>query len=56
VASLALLTANWIFVILTVVTIAGLVARVPKEEQMMIQEFGEEYKAYVQKTGRFFPK
>ena len=54
-ASLALLTANWIFVILMVVTIAGLVARVPKEEQMMIEEFGEEYKAYMQKTGRFFP-
>jgi protein-S-isoprenylcysteine O-methyltransferase Ste14 len=56
VASLALLTANWIFVILAVVTIAGLVARVPRDEQMMIEEFGEAYMAYMQKTGRFFPK
>jgi protein-S-isoprenylcysteine O-methyltransferase Ste14 len=55
-ASLALLTANWIFAVLAVVATAGLAARVPKEEQMMIEEFGEEYKAYMQKTGRFFPK
>jgi protein-S-isoprenylcysteine O-methyltransferase Ste14 len=55
-ASLALVTANWIFIAFAVVMIAGLFARVPKEEQMMIEEFGEEYKAYMQRTGRFFPK
>ncbi len=54
--SLALVTANWVFVVLAVVAIAGLFARVPREEQMMIKEFGEEYRAYVQRTGRFFPK
>ncbi len=25
-------------------------------ERMMLEEFGEEYKAYMQRTGRFFPK
>ncbi len=54
--SLALVTANWVFVVFAVVMIAGLFARVPQEEQMMIQGFGEEYKAYMQRTGRFFPK
>jgi protein-S-isoprenylcysteine O-methyltransferase Ste14 len=54
--SLALVTANWVFVVLAVAVIAGLVARVPREEQMMIKEFGEEYKVYMQKTGRFLPK
>jgi protein-S-isoprenylcysteine O-methyltransferase Ste14 len=54
--SLALVTANWVFIILAVAVIAGLFARVPREEQMMIEEFGEEYKAYMQRTGRFFPK
>jgi protein-S-isoprenylcysteine O-methyltransferase Ste14 len=54
-ASLALVTANWIFVAFAVLAIAATVARVPKEEQMMIGEFGEEYRAYMQKTGRFFP-
>jgi protein-S-isoprenylcysteine O-methyltransferase Ste14 len=56
VAGLALVTANWVFIILVVATIAGTVARVPKEEQMMIEEFGEDYMDYMRKTGRFFPK
>jgi protein-S-isoprenylcysteine O-methyltransferase Ste14 len=54
--SLSLLTANWIFVAVCALSIFGLLWRVPKEEQMMIEAFGEEYKAYMQCTGRFFPK
>jgi protein-S-isoprenylcysteine O-methyltransferase Ste14 len=54
--SLALVTANWVFIVFAVAMIAGLFARVPKEEQMMIKGFGEEYQAYIQRTGRFFPK
>lgn len=54
--ALALVTAHWIFVVLAVLAIAGVIARVPREEQMMIEEFGEEYRAYMQRTGRFFPK
>jgi protein-S-isoprenylcysteine O-methyltransferase Ste14 len=55
-ASLALVTANWVFVALALAAIAGTVARVPKEEQMMLDEFGEEYQAYMRRTGRFIPK
>ncbi len=54
-ASLALVTANWIFIAFVVLMIGGLFARVPREEQMMIGEFGEEYRAYMQRTGRFWP-
>ena len=54
--ALSLLTANWIFVAVCVLSILGLSWRVPKEEQMMIEAFGGEYKAYMQRTGRFFPK
>jgi protein-S-isoprenylcysteine O-methyltransferase Ste14 len=53
---LALVTANWVFAVLAVFVIFGLVARVPKEEQMMLAEFGEEYRTYTQRTGRFFPR
>ena len=55
-ASLALVTANWVFAALAALSIVGVVARVPREEQMMIGEFGEEYRAYMQRTGRFFPR
>jgi protein-S-isoprenylcysteine O-methyltransferase Ste14 len=54
--SLALVTTNWVFIVLAVAVIAGLIARVPREEQMMIEQFGEQYIAYMHRTGRFFPK
>jgi protein-S-isoprenylcysteine O-methyltransferase Ste14 len=53
--SIGLITANWVFVILVLAMIVGIFARVPKEEQMMIEEFGDEYQAYMHKTGRFLP-
>jgi protein-S-isoprenylcysteine O-methyltransferase Ste14 len=56
IVGLALLTANWAFVLLAAAVIALLVTRTPKEEQMMMKEFGEQYKAYSQRTARFFPK
>jgi len=55
-AALGLLTANWIFVAMAVLSIAGTMVRIPKEEQMMLEAFGDEYKAYMQRTGRFLPK
>jgi protein-S-isoprenylcysteine O-methyltransferase Ste14 len=54
--SVALVTANWVFVVVAVAVIVGMMARVPREERMMLEEFGEEYRSYMQRTGRFFPK
>ena len=54
--ALALLTAKWCFVLFAVAMIAGFVARAPREERMMVEAFGEEYRVYQQRTGRFFPK
>src|SRR5258708_14284751 len=52
-----LLLSNWI------AGFSGIVAfgimyflRVPKEENMMIEEFGEQYQRYMSKTGRIIPK
>lgn len=53
---IALVTANWFFIALLVVSIVVLALRIPKEEQMMIEDFGEEYKAYMQRTGSLLPK
>lgn len=32
------------------------IRRIPREEAMMIKEFGSEYKSYIEKTGRIIPK
>jgi protein-S-isoprenylcysteine O-methyltransferase Ste14 len=29
--------------------------RTPKEEQLLIERFGQQYRDYVARTGRFFP-
>ena len=55
-AGLALVTANWIFVALAVLMLAVFFTRVPREEQMMIEQFGDEYREYMKGTGTFFPK
>ena len=52
---LALVTANWLLIARLAIHIIILTFRVPREEQMMIEEFGPEYEAYMQRTGRFFP-
>jgi protein-S-isoprenylcysteine O-methyltransferase Ste14 len=31
-------------------------ARVRDEERMMLDQFGDEYRAYMQRTGRLIPK
>jgi protein-S-isoprenylcysteine O-methyltransferase Ste14 len=54
--ALSLLTANWIFVAICALSILGLLWRVPKEEQMMIESFHDDYKDYMKRTGRFFPE
>jgi protein-S-isoprenylcysteine O-methyltransferase Ste14 len=51
----ALVTANWVFVLLATLSAGMLVVRVLREEQMMIEKFGDKYRVYMQETGRFVP-
>jgi protein-S-isoprenylcysteine O-methyltransferase Ste14 len=53
---LALIPASWLIVILVVAAILVLYARIGKEEAMMTEQFGDEYRAYMQRTGRFLPR
>jgi protein-S-isoprenylcysteine O-methyltransferase Ste14 len=55
-AAFALVTAHWVFVAFGILSIVALLSRVPREEQMMLDEFGSEYAAYMQRTGRYFPR
>jgi protein-S-isoprenylcysteine O-methyltransferase Ste14 len=53
---LALVSASWLVVLLVVAAILVLYARIGKEEAMMVEQFGDEYRAYMQQTGRFLPR
>lgn len=52
-----LISANW-FIGLTGILgfVWAIVVRTPKEEQMMIERFGDEYIAYMKRTGRYLPR
>jgi protein-S-isoprenylcysteine O-methyltransferase Ste14 len=53
----ALLLQNWIAGLSGLVSFALLYfLRVPREEQMMLDQFGEEYRAYMNRTGRIIPR
>lgn len=52
-----LLIQNWIGGLAGVITFALLYfTRVPREEQMLLDRFGEEYRIYMKKTGRVVPR
>ena len=54
--SASLITANWLIGLLSFSIFAFFVLRVPLEEQKLAERFGEEYRAYIQRTGRFLPR
>lgn len=54
--SITLLTASWFIGISGILVLALLAIRTPKEEQMLINRFGQQYRDYIATTGRYFPK
>ena len=53
--SAALMMANWFVLAAGAVTFMLLAARSRTEEQKLLERFGEPYRAYQQRTGRFLP-
>ncbi len=51
-----LLTANWLIVVLCLAAFTVLIARTTGEEANLVARFGDEYRAYRQRTGRFLPR
>ena len=47
---------NWFVAALGVLAFIGMAIRTPKEEANLIEKFGDEYREYMKRTGRFFPK
>jgi protein-S-isoprenylcysteine O-methyltransferase Ste14 len=53
----ALLLPNLVAGPLALILVIFLLAlRVPREERAMIEEFGDEYRLYMERTGRILPK
>lgn len=52
-----LVSANWFIGIMGILVISMVMAlRTRDEEQMMLEQFGDEYRAYMQRTGQFLPR
>jgi protein-S-isoprenylcysteine O-methyltransferase Ste14 len=54
--AVALMSANWFIALTGAVVIALLVYRTRTEEAKLIERFGDEYRAYRERTGAFFPR
>jgi protein-S-isoprenylcysteine O-methyltransferase Ste14 len=55
IVSMTVLTANWLLALFGVSAFAMMVIRTRIEEEKLIEQFGNEYRSYMQRTGRFFP-
>ena len=52
-----LISANWFIGVTRIGWIVGTVASMVRDEEaVLIEKFGDEYKAYIQRTGRFLPR
>jgi len=47
---------NWFVALLGILAFIGMAMRTPKEEANLVEKFGDEYRDYMKRTGRFFPK
>lgn len=52
----SLVTANWFVFVTGALVFALLVIRCRREEENLIARFGEDYRAYARRTGRFVPR
>lgn len=55
-ASVTVLTASWLIGLFSLLVLMLLAVRTPKEEQMLIERFGQQYLDYRARTGRFWPR
>ncbi len=53
---LCLMMANWFVTLAAVLFWAMIVLRTPMEEQKLIEQFGDQYREYSKRVGRFLPR
>jgi protein-S-isoprenylcysteine O-methyltransferase Ste14 len=54
--SFGMMADNWFIAVLGILVFILMAIRTPKEEANLIEKFGDEYREYMKRTGRFFPK
>jgi len=54
--SFGLMADNWFILLLAALVFIIMAIRTPKEEANLIEKFGDEYRQYINRTGRFLPK
>ena len=51
-----LMADNWFIALLGILAFLAMASRTPKEEANLIEKFGDEYRDYMKRTGRYLPK
>jgi protein-S-isoprenylcysteine O-methyltransferase Ste14 len=52
-----LLTSNWLIGLCWIAIIISVIAiRVLEQERLLLKQFGDEYREYMERTWRFFPR
>ena len=54
--AVSLIAANWFLFVTGVVGFCLLIIRTRTEEEHLLARFGESYRAYMERTGRFLPR
>ncbi|MHA1247496.1 MAG: methyltransferase family protein [Candidatus Thorarchaeota archaeon] len=54
--SIVLVTVNWFYLVLLILGVPYTYKRIAKEEETLIERFGQEYVEYMKRTGRLFPR
>jgi protein-S-isoprenylcysteine O-methyltransferase Ste14 len=54
--AMSLVAANWFVLVTGALTVALLVVRTRVEERNLVARFGDSYRAYMERTGRFLPR
>jgi protein-S-isoprenylcysteine O-methyltransferase Ste14 len=54
--SFGLMSDSWFIMLMGVLAFIAMAIRTPKEEANLIEKFGDEYREYMKRTGRFLPR
>lgn len=47
---------NWFIALLGILAFIAMASRTPREEANLIEKFGDDYREYMKRTGRYFPR